>query len=80
MVCGAYAVLLSFALWAGEAPLREALLLGFYGAAFAYRWFARSVAYIDGRIGTAIAWSEIPSATGGPIGGMFNALASRVIL
>jgi hypothetical protein len=55
MVCGAYAVLLSFALWAGEAPLREALLLGFYGAGFAYRWFARSVAYIDGRIGTAIA-------------------------
>jgi O-antigen/teichoic acid export membrane protein len=55
MVCGAYAVLLSFALWAGEAPLREALLLGSYGAAFAYRWFARSVAYIDGRIGAAIA-------------------------
>lgn len=55
LVCGAYAALLSFALWAGEAPLREALLLGLYGAAFAFRWFARSVAYIDGHIRAAIA-------------------------
>lgn len=55
LVCAAYAGLLAFALWAGEAPVYEALILGLYGAVFAFRWFARSLAYIDGRISAAIA-------------------------
>ena len=55
LVCGVFAVALALALWVSEAPLREALLLGGYAAAFAWRWFARSVAYIDGRINAAIA-------------------------
>ncbi|MCP5412323.1 MAG: hypothetical protein H6924_09360 [Alphaproteobacteria bacterium] len=55
LVCAVFAVALALALWVSEAPLREALLLGGYAAAFAWRWFARSVAYIDGRINAAIA-------------------------
>jgi hypothetical protein len=55
LVCAAFAALLGFALWVSEAPPREALLLGVYSAAFAFRWFARSVAYIDGRMRSAIA-------------------------
>ena len=49
---------LSFWRWrfgVSEAPLREALLLGGYAAAFAWRWFARSLAYVDGRVHAAIA-------------------------
>jgi O-antigen/teichoic acid export membrane protein len=55
LVCAGFAVLLAVALWASEAPLREALILGGYAAGFAWRWFARSLAYIDGRIWAAIA-------------------------
>ena len=40
---------------AALAPLPEAGVLGLYGAAFAWRWFARNMAYIDGRMHAAIA-------------------------
>lgn len=55
LVCAAFAALLCLALWVSEAPLREAMILGLYAAGFAWRWFARSLAYIDGRIWAAIA-------------------------
>jgi O-antigen/teichoic acid export membrane protein len=54
LVVTGFALVLALALWVSEAPLRESLILGLYGAVFAGRWFARSLAYIDGRAGVVI--------------------------
>lgn len=62
LVCAGFAAALGLALWAGEAPLREALVLGIYGGAFGFRWFARSLAYIDGHMRSAIASDFVYSA------------------
>ena len=63
VVCLVFGTLLFAALAiSGAVPFRAALL-GLYGAAFAFRWFARSIAYVDGRIGPAIASDLLYSAT-----------------
>jgi O-antigen/teichoic acid export membrane protein len=54
LVCAAFAALLLAALLAGGASLRQALLLALFAAVFTFRWFARCLAYVDGRIGAAI--------------------------
>ena len=55
LVCTGFGALLFAALAFSGAPLREAGVLGLYGAVFAWRWFARNMAYIDGRMHAAIA-------------------------
>jgi len=50
-----FAVLLFAALAASGAPPLQAGVLGIYGAVFAWRWFARNMAYVDGRVAAAIA-------------------------
>ena len=55
LVCAGFGALLFAALVVSGATPGRAAVLGLYGAAFAFRWFARSIAYIDGRVGPAIA-------------------------
>ncbi|HEY4075962.1 MAG TPA: hypothetical protein VGM26_03420 [Rhizomicrobium sp.] len=55
LVSALIAVLLFAALAGSGAPPLGAGVLGIYGAVFAWRWFARNMAYIDGRISAAIA-------------------------
>jgi hypothetical protein len=55
LVCAAFAVLLFVALLLSHAPLRDAALLGLFAATFTFRWFARSLALVDGRMTAAIA-------------------------
>lgn len=62
LACGGFGALLFIALAFSGAALPQAAMLGLYGAVFAWRWFARNMAYIDGRIGAAIA-SDIAYAT-----------------
>jgi hypothetical protein len=54
LVCGGFAALLFAALMVGGAPLREAVLLALFAGAFTFRWFARCVAYVNGRMAHAI--------------------------
>jgi O-antigen/teichoic acid export membrane protein len=54
VVCVGFGALLFAALAFSNAPLPEAGVLGLYGAVFAWRWFARNMAYIDGRMPAAI--------------------------
>ncbi len=62
-VCAGFGALLFAALAFSNAPLPEAGVLGLYGAAFAWRWFARNMAYIDGRMHAAIASDILYSVT-----------------
>ncbi|HVV29048.1 MAG TPA: hypothetical protein VHC40_13890 [Rhizomicrobium sp.] len=62
LFCAAFAVLLAAALLSGGAGPAEAALLGLYGGVFAWRWFARSTAYIDGNVGAAVASDLVYSA------------------
>jgi O-antigen/teichoic acid export membrane protein len=62
LVCLAFGILLFAALAASGATPGRAALLGLYGAAFSFRWFARSIAYIDGRVGAAITSDALYSA------------------
>jgi O-antigen/teichoic acid export membrane protein len=55
LVCTGFAACLFAALLMGGAPLQEALLLGLFAGIFTFRWFARCFAYVDGRMGAAIA-------------------------
>lgn len=54
LVCGGYGGLLAAALLAAGAPLEEALLLGLFAGVFAFRWFARCFAFVQGRNNAAI--------------------------
>ena len=49
-----FAAGLTLATMAAGASLSHAAPLGLFGAVLAYRWFARSLAYIEGRIAAAI--------------------------
>ncbi len=49
-----FAAGLTLAVMAGGASLSHAAPLGLFGAVLAYRWFARSLAYIEGRIAAAV--------------------------
>ena len=49
-----FAVALTLATMASGTSLSRAAPLGLFGAVLAYRWFARSLAYIEGRVGAAI--------------------------
>jgi O-antigen/teichoic acid export membrane protein len=55
LVSALFAILLFGALAASGAPPLAAGVLAIYGAVFAWRWFARNMAYVDGRVGAAIA-------------------------
>lgn len=50
----AFAAVLTLATMASGATLSHAAPLGLFGAVLAYRWFARSLAYIEGRMTAAI--------------------------
>ena len=63
LVCAGFGALLFAALAFSNGPLPEAGGLGLYGAVFAWRWFARNMAYIDGRMGRAIASDILYSVT-----------------
>lgn len=75
LICTGFGTLLFTALAASGASLVTAAVLGLYGAAFAWRWFARNTAYIDGRIGAAIA-SDFTYAAA-LAGGLILLLAAR---
>jgi O-antigen/teichoic acid export membrane protein len=62
LACFTFGTLLFAALAFSHAPLPEAGVLGLFGAAFAWRWFARNMAYIDGRMHAAIASDLLYSA------------------
>jgi O-antigen/teichoic acid export membrane protein len=49
-----FAAALTLAAMASGASLSHAAPLGLFGAVLAYRWFARSLAYIEGRMAAAI--------------------------
>src|SRR6185503_8806768 len=50
-----FAVVLTAAAMTIGASLSHAAPLGLFGAALAYRWFVRSLAYIEGRVPTILA-------------------------
>ena len=54
LVCAGFALLLFTALLLGHAPLIEGAMLGLFGGAFTFRWFARCFAFVDGRLPAAI--------------------------
>jgi O-antigen/teichoic acid export membrane protein len=54
LVCTTFALLLFMALLLGGAPFQDALLLGLFSGCFTFRWFARCLAYVDGRMGAAV--------------------------
>ena len=54
LVCAGFAAVLFPVLLLGGAPLQEAALLALFAGVFTFRWFARCLAYVDGRMGTAI--------------------------
>jgi len=54
LVCAGFAAAVFTILMLARAPLREAALLALFAGAFTFRWFARCLAYVDGRMGTAI--------------------------
>lgn len=49
-----FAIVLTLAAMASGAALSHAAPLGLFGAVLSYRWFARSLAYIEGRVTAAI--------------------------
>jgi O-antigen/teichoic acid export membrane protein len=53
-ICGVFAIGLTLMIRASGTNLSHAAPLGLFGAVLAYRWFARSLAYIDGRQKPAI--------------------------
>lgn len=53
-----FAVALTLATVASGASLSHAMPLGVFGAMLAYRWFVRSLAYVEGRL-TAILFSDL---------------------
>ncbi len=55
LVCGGFGLGVGLALGLGGAAPTEAVVMGLYGAVFAWRWFARNMAFIDGRMRHAIA-------------------------
>jgi O-antigen/teichoic acid export membrane protein len=55
LVCGGFGIGLGLALGLGGASLVQAAVMGLFGAVFAWRWFARNMAYIDGRMRDAFA-------------------------
>lgn len=63
LACAGFGALLFAALAFSDAPLPGAGMLGLYGAVFAWRWFARNMAYIDGRMKRAIASDLLYCAT-----------------
>jgi O-antigen/teichoic acid export membrane protein len=54
LVCAGFAVLLFAALLFGHAPIKDAALLAVFAGVFAFRWFARCLAFIDGRMAAAV--------------------------
>lgn len=54
LVCALFAGLLFLSLVLGGAPLVEAAMLGLFGGAFTYRWFARCFAFVDNRMAAAV--------------------------
>jgi hypothetical protein len=54
LVCAGFAAALFAILLLARAPLQEAVLLALFAGVFTFRWFARCLAYVDGRMGTAI--------------------------
>jgi O-antigen/teichoic acid export membrane protein len=54
LVCAGFAAVLFPILLLGGAPLQEAALLALFAGVFTFRWFARCLVYVDGRMGTAI--------------------------
>lgn len=54
LVCAGFAVSLFAALLVGGALRREAMVFALFAGIFTFRWFARCVAYVDGRVGAAI--------------------------
>jgi O-antigen/teichoic acid export membrane protein len=54
LVCGVFAGLLFAALLASGAPMLEGAMLALFAGVFTFRWFARCLAYVDGRMATAV--------------------------
>ena len=54
LVCIGFAALMLAALVLGQAPLKEAALLALFAGVFSFRWFARCLAFIDGRMAAAV--------------------------
>ena len=54
LVCIGFAALMFAALWVSGAPLQGAALLALFAGVFSFRWFARCLAFIDGRMATAV--------------------------
>jgi len=54
LVCAGFAVLLFAALLFGHAPFDDSVLLALFAGVFAFRWFARCTAFIDGRMAAAV--------------------------
>jgi hypothetical protein len=54
LVCIGFAALMFAALVLGRAPLKDAALLALFAGVFSFRWFARCLAFIDGRMAAAV--------------------------
>lgn len=54
LVCLLFAALMFVALWFSRASLEDATLLALFAGVFTFRWFARCIAYIDGRMAAAV--------------------------
>jgi len=54
LVCTGFAAALFTLLLLGGASLQQAGLLALFGGVFVFRWFARCLAYVEGRMGAAI--------------------------
>ena len=54
LVCAGFAASLFTALLLGHASFEEAGLLALFAAVFNFRWFARCLAFVDGRVAAAI--------------------------
>jgi hypothetical protein len=66
-------------LLAAHAPVLPALLMGMFGGTFTFRWFARCHAFVERRVGVAIA-SDIIYAVSLMLGLALLALGSRITL
>lgn len=54
LVCTGFAALLFAALLCSHTPVKDAALLALFAGAFAFRWFARCLAFIDGHMAAAV--------------------------
>src|SRR5580692_285 len=54
LVCIGFAATLFAALLFGGAPIKDAGLLALFAGVFTFRWFARCLAFVDGRMTAAI--------------------------